>query len=126
MRVLGIDYGSKKIGLALSDDNFKMAFPKRVLDNNEFLFDTLKDFIEKNEVARIVLGDSKDFNMNDNPIMGQIKKFKERLEEEFKIEVILFSEVLSSHQAAKMAGGKNHMIDASAATIILQSYLDSL
>jgi putative Holliday junction resolvase len=126
MRVLGIDYGSKKIGLALSDDNFKIAFPKRVLDNNEFFFDTLKDFIKQNNVVRIVLGDSKDFKMNDNPIMEQINKFKERLEKEFNLEVILFSEVLSSHQAAKMAGNKNHMIDASAATIILQSYLDGL
>lgn len=124
MKILGIDYGSKRIGIAISDENQKMAFPKKVLLNDEKLFDNLKSLIEEEGILKVVLGESKDFKMQDNPIMKEIKKFKNKLEEKFNLEIILHPEVLSSHQAVKMAGEVNDMIDASAASIILQSYLD--
>ncbi len=124
MKILGIDYGSKRIGIAISDENQKMAFPKKVLLNDEKLFDNLKSLIEEEGILKVVLGESKDFKMQDNPIMKEIKKFKNKLEEKFNLEIILHPEVLSSHQAAKMLGEANEMLDASAATIILQSYLD--
>lgn len=126
MKILGIDYGSKNIGIAISDENKKVAFPKKVLNNNSVFFENLKKIIKEENVSKIVIGESKDFKMKDNPIMNDIKRFKEKLETEFKLKVDMFPEVLSSHQAAKMAGEKNSMIDASAAAIILQSYLDSL
>jgi putative holliday junction resolvase len=124
MKILGIDYGKKRIGTAVSDENRKMAFPREVLLNNETLLDNLKSLIEKEDVSLIVIGESKDFKMNDNPIMKDINKFKELLGKEFNLEVVLHPEVLSSHQAAKMMGESNEKIDASSATIILQSYLD--
>jgi putative holliday junction resolvase len=124
MKILGIDYGRKRIGIAISDENRKMAFPREVLINDQMIFDKLKKIVEQEEIEEIVIGESKDFKMKDNPIMKEINDFKNKLEKEFGLQIILHPEVLSSHQAAKMAGSQNRMIDASAATIILQSYLD--
>jgi putative Holliday junction resolvase len=134
MKILGIDYGERRIGIAISDENQKVAFPKFVLKNDKELFSNLREIIEEEEISKIVLGESKDFKMKDNPIMEEINSFKDDLEDKFDLEVVLHPEVLSSHQAAKMAWSasdkssareaKNEMIDASSATIILQSYLD--
>jgi len=124
MKILGIDYGSKRIGIASADTESGIAFPRTVLLNDKKLFDNLEKIIKEEEIVKIVLGDSKDYKMKDNPIMEEILKFKKDSEEKFDIKIILYPEVLSSHQAAKMAGGKNDMIDASAAAIILQSYIE--
>ena len=124
MKLLGIDYGKKRIGISISDENETIAFPRVVLKNDSDLFEEISKILQEEQISKIILGESKDFKMKDNPIMLEIKKFKSLLEEKFSLEVVLYPEVLSSHQAAKMVGEKNKMIDASAATIILQSYLD--
>lgn len=124
MKILGIDYGAKNIGIAISDEEQRIAFPKVVLKNDATFFSLLKEIIEKEDVLRIVLGESKDFKMKDNPIMKDVEKFKKDLNEKIGLEIVMFPEILTSHQAAKMMGEKNKMIDASAAAIILQSYLD--
>lgn len=123
MRLLGIDYGKKRVGLALSDDKGLMAFPKAVLPNDNYLITEIAAMVKSQGVSRIVLGESKDFKMIDNPIMSQIRLFKDQLELATGVEVYYESEMLSSHQATHFQG-KNAMIDASAATIILQSYID--
>lgn len=123
MRLLGIDYGKKRVGIALTDDKGFMAFPKAVLPNNNFLITEIADIVVAQGVSRIIIGESKDFKMIDNPIMSQIKMFKDQLELATKVEVFYEPEMLSSHQATHFQG-KNAMIDASAATIILQSYID--
>ena len=123
MRLLGIDYGKKRVGIALTDDRGLMAFPKAVLPNDNFLITELAAMVKSQDVARIILGESKDFKMIDNPIMSQIKMFKDQLELATGIEVTYEPEMLSSHQATHFQG-KNAMIDASAAAIVLQSYID--
>lgn len=123
MRLLGIDYGKKRVGVALTDDKGLMAFPKAVLPNDNFLVTELRDMVKNQGVSVIVLGESKDFKMIDNPIMSQIKMFKDELERATGLEVFYEPEMLSSHQATHFQG-KNVMIDASAAAIILQSYID--
>jgi putative Holliday junction resolvase len=124
MKFLGIDYGKKRIGLALSDEDGNFAFPNKVIENKDSVIDEIKNIVKEEGVSRIILGESKDFKMKDNPIMKDIILFKEELEKDF--EVVLHPEVLSSHQAEKMIGEKTKMIDASAAAIILQNYLDTI
>lgn len=123
MRLLGIDYGKKRVGIALTDDRGLMAFPKAVLPNDNFLVSELAAMVKSQGVSRIILGESKDFKMIDNPIMSQIRMFKDQLELASGVEVLYEPEMLSSHQATHFQG-KNAMIDASAATIVLQSYID--
>ena len=75
------------------------------------------------KVEKIVVGESKDFNMNDNPILASARFFAQELGRETGCEVEFEPEYLTSVQAEQIQG-KNAMLDASAAAIILQSFLD--
>jgi putative holliday junction resolvase len=123
MRLLGIDYGRKNIGIAISDDKGMMAFPKAVLPNDKFLFTEIKNLVAGHQVSTIVVGESKDYNMIDNPIMSKVRRFVDELKRDLDVVVVYEPELLSSHQAAHFQG-KTDMIDAAAASIILQSYID--
>ena len=124
MKFLGIDYGSKNVGLSLSDEEGVMAFPKDIILNTSVLVEDILGIIRREGVGTVVLGESKDFNGNDNPIMNRINVFKTKLEEG-GIKVHFESELFSTQEASRGQEGlaKN---DASAATIILQSYLDKI
>ena len=123
MRYLGVDFGSKRIGLAVSDDEGKMAFPCSVVQNNENLLNEIEKIIEKEKIEAIVIGESKNFQGEPNKIMAEIEEFKKILKEKIKLEIYFELEFLTSSQA-KQIQGENKMHDASAAAIILQSYLD--
>jgi putative Holliday junction resolvase len=125
MKILGVDYGSKRVGVAITDDEATMAFPKLVLQNDKNLIENFKKIIEENDIKKVVLGESKNFKMIDNEIMKEIIDFREVLEKELNVDVIMYSEIYSSAQA-EFFQGKTKMIDASAAAIILQSYLESI
>ena len=122
MKLLGIDYGTERVGIALSNEEGTWAFPKEVLLNNDLLMGNLAKVIENEKVGEIVLGQSLNFKREDNPVMGDIVKFKERLEERFKLPVHLEDETLSSAAAARLQG-EHAKIDASAAALILDSFL---
>jgi putative Holliday junction resolvase len=122
-RILGIDYGVKRVGLAMTDESQMMAFPKEVLPNNDELFEQILKICKDNQIEKIVLGESKNFKMKANKIMEEIIPFKTILENKSGLPVIFELEFLTSFQVEK-AIGKNDMLDASAATIILQAYLD--
>jgi len=121
MRHLGIDYGSKRIGIALSDEEASIAFPHSVIENKEGFVEQIIKIIKEKEVKKVVIGESKDFKGKDNPIMKGINKLKSELENK-GIKVVYEPEFLSSHQAAQIQG-ENDMHDASAASIILNSFL---
>lgn len=123
MTVLGIDYGTKRVGVAFSDTTEVLAFPKEVLPNNKELVQTLKDVSAKENARMIVLGHSKNSQGEDNPVMNKIHPFKEELEHATNLPVIFEQESWSSVEATKFQG-MNENIDASAAAIILQRFLD--
>jgi len=122
MKYIGIDYGSKRVGIALSDIDGKVAFPKEVMENNSELLLKVLEFAKSESVETIVLGESKNFKGEDNKISSDIEKFKTVLESN-KLKVILEPEFMSSVQVEKNFG-KNEMLDASSASIVLQSFLD--
>jgi len=124
MKYLGIDFGSKRVGLAISDDSGKMAFPYSVILNNKNLLGEILKIIEKEKINVIVIGESKNFAGQPNKIMAEIEKFKETLEDKTKLKVSFEPEFMTSQQAERGLG-KNEMHDASAASIILQFYLDT-
>ena len=123
MKILGVDFGSKRVGIAVADTEANMAFPKTVLENNNSFFEEFKKICETEKVSFVVLGESKDFNMEDNKIMEAIRIFKKQIEGELNLTVVMHPEFMTSQQAIHEQG-ENNMLDASAATIILQSYLD--
>ncbi len=125
MRLLGVDYGEKKTGVALSDEGGEFAMPLIVLPNigQGKLAQDIKQICQNNKVAQIVLGESKNYKGEPNPIMGEINKFKILLEKETGLPVVFYPEVLSTQEAQRITG-KNKSTDASAAAIVLQSFLD--
>ena len=121
--ILGIDYGTKRVGVALSDTSETLAFPREVLQNTNSLVADIVAIVQKEHVNIIVLGYSTDTKGNDNVIMPAIQDFKKNLEKETTVPVVFEHEWFSSQEATRFTGA-NSMIDASAAAIILQRFLD--
>jgi len=125
MKYLGIDYGEKNVGIAISDIEGKVAFPKIVLKNNAELAKKIFDICEESEIEAIVIGESKDYKGEDNKINPKIIVFKKELIGVLKLPIFLEPEFMSSMQVEKTFG-KTEMLDASAASIILQTFLDKV
>ena len=145
MRYLGIDYGAKRIGIALSDEKGKMAFAYGVILNTgkKEVVEKIKKICEENFVGKIVLGKSLNYKGEPNIIMEKIEPFKMALEKEIGLPVVYENETLTSAEARRPLGGERKRpptlskrkspekekqammkVDASAAALILQSYLD--
>lgn len=122
MRILGIDYGSKRIGIALSDEGLQFAMPLIVLTSTKNLLEEVVSLARKNEIQEIVMGESKNYKGEANSILAESLKFKEQLENS-GFTVHLEPEFMTSVHAERFQG-KNDMHDASAAALILQSFLD--
>ncbi len=134
MRYLGLDLGTRTLGLSLSDKTGMIATSYKILRHNEEydkLIIMLKDEIEANEVEALVLGFPKNMN-NTVGERGEIAlKFKEKLEEAYNLPVYMQDERLSTVEAEHLLISndtsrkkRKKVIDGLAATIILQSYLD--
>jgi putative Holliday junction resolvase len=123
MKYLGIDFGLKNIGLATASFDNKIAFPYLVLQNNKNLFNELTKIITKEKIVAVVVGESRDYAGRPNKIMSKINKFIDELKNITGLPIYLESEFMTSVQA-KHLQGENKLHDASAATLILQAYLD--
>lgn len=123
MRYLGIDYGTKKVGLALSDESGTFAAPLRVIPNDDGLIKEIKKVCEEHAVATIVMGLSTNFKGEDNPVMKDARRVKEVLERDESVCVEFEPEFLTTAHAARTEENKA-ALDASAAALILQSHLD--
>ena len=141
MRYLGVDYGSKRVGVAVSDEAGEVALPLSVLPNDKKLLSKIKEIVVEKKIGAIVMGESKNFKGEANVIMEAIHRFKSTLARETGLPVFLEPEFMTSAEADRMnppASGqnrksgvrlrrpeaKNVMLDASAAALILQSYLN--
>lgn len=126
MKILGIDYGRRKLGLAISDGYLSEPWKVLRVDNLDEALKKVTQIIKDEKVEKVVIGvsegemgrESKDFGMN--------------LQQELEIQVDTHDETLSTQDATRLAieagmGRKkrNEMEDAFAASIILQDYLDS-
>ena len=122
-KFLGIDFGTKKIGIAVSDEGGNFALPKLVLQNDKNLMRNLEEIIKEENIREIVIGESINYKGKDNIIMSDIKDFVDILKNKFELTVSLEPEFLTSSQV-RNTQGNGKMIDASAAALILQSFLD--
>ena len=122
MRILGIDYGSKRIGVAISDEGGVFALPLTIVGNTDLLVTEIRKIAADNEVKEIVLGESRNYKNEPNTIWEDSVKFKHELEKE-GFEVHFEPEFMTSANAERFQG-KTEKVDASAAALILQSFLD--
>lgn len=134
MRCLGLDLGTKTLGLALSDKSNTIASPYRVLrwngENYDLLFKDLDTIIDDNGITNLVLGLPKNMNNTLGFAAERSLKFKEALEKRYSLEVTLIDERLSTVEAtnylldADMSRKKRKkVVDGVAASIILDTYL---
>ncbi len=134
MRYLGVDYGSKKIGLALSDDAGTMGFPYDIILNTPRSVDELCARIAKENIGAVVIGESHNLAGADNPIAKDARALGAQLAERAGIPVFFESEMFTSAQARRApsketksrAAKRRVAIDASAAALILTSYLSRI
>ena len=131
MRYLGVDYGSKKVGLALSDEAGTMGFPHTILMNTPHLLEEVCALIKEKNVQAVVIGESRTLPGGENPIAIAARTFGSALAKETGLPVYYESEVLTSeearqslHKAGKSRSPRQHeLVDAQAAALILTSYL---
>ena len=121
-KIIGIDYGSVRVGVAISDQNRQFAMPMSVIFNDSDLISKIDKIAVDNEVKEIVMGESLDFKGKPNMIFLDSVDFKEKLEAK-GYAVYFEPEFMTSVQAERFQG-KTALTDASAAALILQSYLD--
>jgi putative Holliday junction resolvase len=122
MRYMGIDYGTKRVGIAISDEGGEFALPFIVLNNSKDLVKEIVSIAKENKIEEIIMGESKDYKGKPNAIMPQVLNLKKDLEKK-KLTVTLEPEFMTSENAERFQG-KHDMLDASAAALILQSFLD--
>jgi len=134
MRVLAVDHGEKRIGLALSDPTATIASPFKVIEHVSRLMDTAQvaNLAEENEVGLIVIGQSFDEEGMPNLAGRRAAKFAEALREQTQIPIVLWDESFSTQDArasrielgvSRKTRAGHH--DSLAAVVILQSYLES-
>ncbi len=124
MKILGIDYGEKRIGLAISDESQTFARELGILSPKEF-WEKIRLLIADEEVGEIVLGWPLNMDGEETKKTEEVKSFKVNLESETGLPVRTIDERLSSVMAAKLPGGKKD-VDSLAAQILLQNYLDKI
>lgn len=134
MRILAVDHGEKRIGLALSDPTATFASPLTVIKHVSRLIDTaqVSNLATENQVGLIVIGQSFDEEGQPNLAGRRAAKFADALKEQTPIPIVLWDESFSTQEARaariemgssrKQRGGHQ---DALAATMILRSYLES-
>ena len=124
MKYLSIDFGTKRVGLATAE-TAGMAFPLRVVPHRPTLVLDVSDICIKEKIGMVVMGNSLNNKNEPNPLMKKIVLFAEELKNVTGLPVVFMNEAYSSREAMHLQGD-NDQNDASAACIVLQSYLDSV
>ena len=132
-RIIAIDFGLKRTGIAVTDEMKMIASPLETIDTHN-LFPFLKDYFSKNNVEKIILGYPKDVDENAQIVVA-IKKVFTKLKKEFKDkEIILHDErytskissyLIKSNNLKKKERSDKRLLDRVSACIILQSFLNS-
>ncbi|HET7145168.1 MAG TPA: Holliday junction resolvase RuvX [Anaerolineales bacterium] len=134
MRILAVDHGEKRIGLALSDETGTIASPLKVIEHISRAVDAAQvaDLAAQNDVALIVVGQSFDEAGDPNPAGRRAGRFADELKNQTEISVELWDESFSTQDArsARIQLGVSRKDraghqDAYAAVMILQSYIES-
>lgn len=142
VKFLGIDYGTKRIGLATSDDAGRLAFPREIVLNDSNLYKNIAEILKKEKIDELVIGESVDFSGKLNALSERIEDFILELQKNFKLPIHKQKEFLTSVEARKTGKTKKILtqkqshsrlkdkkrghIDASAAALVLQRYLDKI
>lgn len=130
---MGIDYGEKRIGIALSDPLLTFAYPFITLQNDSSFLLNLSKIIDEKKIVKIILGLPSERFKSSKELSQKVLKLKSEIEKKNKIEVILWDEEYSSAIAKekviesvtkKSRRKEKDLLDRHSAAVILQEYLD--
>lgn len=136
-RIMGIDFGVKRIGIALSDSMKMFSIAHKTILNNSTTLEELEKIIKEKNVIKIILGipnEQRQKKESKTSIINDVKKFKDKLEKKFEFEVELWDETYTSAIAQqqilesvnkKVKRQNKDLLDMYSAAIILQEYLDA-
>lgn len=123
IKYLGLDWGGKRIGLALGDAETKLAIPFGVVSNLQGVLDIIKT----EEIEAVVLGCPYNISDSNIPLSKKYEEFISFLRGKINIPLEIVDERLSSKAADSLLGGRvKNKRDAVAAMLILQSYFDKV
>ena len=134
MRVLAIDHGTKRMGIALSDETLTIAQPLEFIPAEPFadFLARLKQLITEKQVDQILVGMPRNMDGSYGPAALKVQEFVAVLKETTAVPIKTWDERLTSAQANRMLiqaevrrDKRKQRVDAAAAAILLQSYLDS-
>lgn len=120
---MAIDYGTKRVGIASTDASGEFALPRAVWPNDKRLIDKVMELIQAEGIEQVIVGEPKDFNMQANPVGEKISKFKTELEKR-GVTTLYHPELFTTVEARRIQG-TTVMTDASAAALILKSYIEN-
>jgi putative Holliday junction resolvase len=132
-RYLGIDFGEKRVGLAISDPSLTIAQPLKTITyaSPKLLFRELSTIIQQYSVTKIVCGLPLSMKGGDSQKTREVREFAKALEMSIGVPVFLFDERLTTlqaeltlHQLGKKPSRNRDKIDQLAAQFILQTFLD--
>ena len=134
-KILAIDYGTKKVGVAISDESRKIAFSLKTVLNSQ-IFPFLSELMSQETISTIVIGNPVKLNSNENKLSNDVNIFINKLNQKFsEIVTLKFDERFTSVIAkktilesgiSKMKRRNKILVDKISATIILQDYISSL
>ena len=134
MRVLAIDHGTKRMGIAVSDPSGTIALPLEFIPAEPFnaFLDRLKQLIQEKEVEPILVGMPRNMDGSYGPAAAKVREFIAVLKETIAVPILTWDERLTSTQANRLLVQANvsrkdrkEKVDRAAAAILLQSFLDS-
>ena len=124
MRYLGIDHGGKHIGIAISDPEGKIAFPRKTLSAKNAIKE-IKSLIKKEGIEKVIVGLPLSLENKETLQTKVVRKFAEKLHFFLTIPMEFENEIFSTRLAEEVRVKKENT-DATAAAIILQSFLDKI
>jgi len=124
MKILGIDYGEKRIGLALGDTESRVAAPWKTVENR----DEIIRAVSEEEAGAIVVGMPLTMKGEEGPQAKEVRRFVEELRKDVRIPIETVDERMTSKLADRFAEAYGHQFDRDAvsAAAILQTYLDRI
>lgn len=133
-RIMGIDYGEKRIGLAISDPLLTFAYPFITLQNDSSFLKNLSKILAEKKIVKVILGLPSEKFKSSKELSLKVRKLKTEIELKNKIEVVLWDEEYSSVIAKekmiesvtkKSKRKEKDLLDRHSAAVILQEYLDT-
>ncbi len=126
MRYLGIDYGSRRVGVAISDEGGVFAFPRETMrvSSIDGAVRCIKNIVQEEKVDTIIIGLPVSFAGGESEQARTVRSFAALLSNAVQLPIEFQNEILSSKVATREGIG-DERIDAAAAALILQAYLDS-